>query len=596
MGRDLLGFSMIDVLIAIVVLATGLLALGVLQGALVRNSADARARTQIAAYTEGLIDETRAAGYDAFGTVTSVTASSSACSVSPQSFSQKLQCDEYNAQTYAGASNLTTTISTTEYYGSTAGTWVTPKPAGAGGNDPHFKKVDVTATWTDAQGQSRTLTYNTTVSPVTVTPTDNSLATSNFTLSTSTKPQVREANPANTLGVIPIAISGTSNAAATNPKPVVTNTGTTFSQYTYNSAASSYGGNLITARIDTKVIQCKCKYIAAGGVVTNDGNLGTILQQPYRPTYWDGYHYLTPAATTATSSTTGIDSTATQDADCDLCCRDRNDSSSDAIKFDHFTVTGTTPDYSHYKYALSGGSYSFVASTDSYQQACRMIRKDGAYVTAPDTHNYFFGLLSTDTCSAQGTSAAPTGCTSSLGFSDTVPSATTESTYASFVKDYLKTNTDQLASTGKPGEASASPQTGSTGAGKWNGSFSLNTPTNTTITLPNAIGRWLYARGLYVDYLETQAQSVLANAKANCTDSDTNNCTLPVLPFTTVNMSELGNTSSSASAVIVVSNTAVIGGDETSPKRGNVPCQADRREVPTPRRMAFIPSTRRIRV
>src|SRR5206468_2961470 len=123
--------------------------------------------------------------------------------------------------------------------------------------------------------------------------------------------------------------------------------------------------------------------------------------------------------TTATSSTTGIDSSATQDADCDLCCRDRNDSSSDTVKFDNFTTSSGSPDYNHYAYALSGGTYSFQASTTSYQQACRMIRKDGAYVTAPDTHNYFFGLLSTDTCSAQGTSAAPTGCTSNLAFSDT---------------------------------------------------------------------------------------------------------------------------------------------------------------------------------
>ena len=241
------------------------------------------------------------------------------------------------------------------------------------------------------------------------------------------------------------------------------------------------------------------------------------------------------------------------------------------MKFDHFTTSSGNPDYNHYKYALSGASYALQASTDSYQQACRLIRKDGAYATAPDTHNYFLGLLSTDTCYAQSTAAAPTGCTSTLGFSDTVPSTTTESTYASFVKDYLKTNTDQLASTGKSAETSASPQTsGSTGAGKWNGSFSLNTPTNTTITLPNAVGRWLYARGLYVDYLETQAQSVLANAKTNCTDSDTNNCTLPVLPFTTINMSELGDTSSTAPTVVIVSNTAVIGGDETSPRRGNV--------------------------
>ena len=57
------GFSMIDVLVAIVVLATGLLALAALQGALTRSSTDSRARAQIAAYADGLVDQLRASGY-----------------------------------------------------------------------------------------------------------------------------------------------------------------------------------------------------------------------------------------------------------------------------------------------------------------------------------------------------------------------------------------------------------------------------------------------------------------------------------------------------------------------------------------------------
>jgi type IV pilus modification protein PilV len=582
MTRSQSGFSMIDVLVAIIVLATGLLALGVLQAALTRNGVDARTRTQVAAYAQGLMDQMRGAGYDAFsapsgstcttlgatyaaGTpptcAATITASSSACSATSQTFLQKMQCDAYNAQTYTGVSNLSSTITTSEYYGSTGGTWVSTKPTGYSDKTPHYKDVSVATTWTDAMGQSRTMAYNTTVSPVTVTPTDNSLDTASFILSASTTPKVRESNPGTTLGVIPIALNPTSDAAATNPKPVVTNTGTTFSQYTYNSTASSYGGNLITARVDTKVIQCKCKY---GGSVTNDPNLGTILLQPYRPTYWDGYHYTSPLATSGTSSTTGIDTAATQDTDCDICCRDRNDATTDTIKFDSFS--GVT---SHYNW-VSG---SLATSTDSYQQACRMIRVDGAYAVATEIHNYFFGMLPTDNCSSQGSAAAPTGCTSGLTASDTVPSSTTENTYATFVKDYLKTNLTSLKTTGQATEGSASPLTaGSTSAARYIGTtYALNAPTNITINLPNSVSRWQYARGLFIDYLESSAQTVLTNAIANCTDSDVNNCALPVLPFTTVNMTELGNWTADASgAVIKVSDTAVIGGDETSPKRGNV--------------------------
>src|SRR5580765_595142 len=62
--RSQRGFSMLDVLVAIIVLATGLLALAALQGAITRNGANARARAQIAAFTESVIDRMRFAGYN----------------------------------------------------------------------------------------------------------------------------------------------------------------------------------------------------------------------------------------------------------------------------------------------------------------------------------------------------------------------------------------------------------------------------------------------------------------------------------------------------------------------------------------------------
>ncbi len=106
------GFSMIDVLVAIVVLATGLLALAALQGALTRNGADSRARSQVAAYTESVVDRMRFAGYDTVvpGTITTgqtITPSGS-CTVGTTGLTllNRLKSDANCAQTAAGVSRI----------------------------------------------------------------------------------------------------------------------------------------------------------------------------------------------------------------------------------------------------------------------------------------------------------------------------------------------------------------------------------------------------------------------------------------------------------------------------------------------------------
>ena len=63
-SRDEQGFSLLEVLIAVVVLAMGLLALASLQAKLSTNSADAKARSRIAALVTSVIDYQRAQGYN----------------------------------------------------------------------------------------------------------------------------------------------------------------------------------------------------------------------------------------------------------------------------------------------------------------------------------------------------------------------------------------------------------------------------------------------------------------------------------------------------------------------------------------------------
>jgi Tfp pilus assembly protein PilV len=582
------GFSMLDALIAIVVLATGLLALAVLQGAMTRSAADSRARAQVGAFTQSVIDRMRFAGYDTaapstiFAQGDTITPGGT-CSAGSTALTtlQRLASDAQCAQDAAGVSNLTTTITTAQLYCGTSGsTFATASSCTP--DQATYKQLKLTSTWTDSTGATRSLAMDTTLSPITSTPTNNSLTNSNFSTGIGASPTVREANPGNTLGVIPIAVSDTSNAAATNPKPVVTNTGTTFTTLMYVSSNSQL--TQITQRVDTKVVQCSCKF---GGPASADSNLTTVLKQPYGPTYWDGTKYVSPAKAKITGSSsnseTGVDTSATQDASCDICCRDRNDVDSSGTSLGNVDAQGNSVLFDNYtgntsKYRYVSGTLT-AETSGAFVQACRMIRVDGSYAAATDAHLNFFGLLTTDNCAGEST-AAPTGCTSSLDMSDTVPSSSTETKYANFVDQYVYNYRNDLISSGKPSLASSYPALSSTdtnGAAVYVGTgYQLNLPANTTINLPNTVSRWVYARGIYIDFMQAQAQTAFSNAITNCGGASASLSSLKtcgvfaILPFTTVNMSELANWTVTDTGVLHISNTAVIGGDESSPKRGNV--------------------------
>jgi len=526
------GFSMIDVLVAIVVLATALLALAALQGALTRNNADARARSQVVAFSEGLIDQLRSGGYDAIASATITPSNASGATAQ-----QKLA---YNAQQAAGISGLTTTITSTAYYGTTAGTGGTfsdTAPADLTSQTPRYKQVNVTTAWTDATGQARTLSLDTAVSPLT-TSSDNSLDSQSLSISGSSTPVVREYNPGATAGVIPIAIGSTEQTAATNPKPELLAlngnnsavVGTSYNVLTYNNADVD-NLSIIQQRVDTLVVSCSCKF---GGPVTADDNtdFAGVVTQPYRPTYWDGTHYVDPTATSSATSPTGIDTDATQSPYCDICCRDHNDASTDTVKFDPWDTSVTQ--YKHYRYDSPSNAFLEVASgdTNAYLNACRLIRVGGSYAVATDLNNYFFAMLATSSPSSSATTAkSPVPDTT-----DTTDFGTGGATakYQAFVLDYLQSNISNLESHTIPSVSTVAATYGGT-------SFNLNIPSSISIAYSASPTdyRYLHARGIYIDYLEPSAVTAVSNAITNCTTTPTSDCFLPLLPFTTINLTEI---------------------------------------------------------
>jgi type IV pilus modification protein PilV len=319
------GFSLLEVMIAVVVLATGLLALAALQGSLTRSSAEAKVRGRVAALLSAHMDELRATQY-----ASATTLANDGCATDlgandwvPASF-----CRE------AGIGAITATQTVTLYSSAVgAGSFSTTHTPVAG--EPEFKRVLLTATWSDAGGADHRLAMDTQLSDLAL---KDSLLPNPPTTGTPTgAPLVRQDSP-ETAGVIPIAMGNGDSSAASNPTPELvgknnnqTLVGTRFNVLTYTPTGSSA---VIQKRFENDVIKCTCQY-GAGGT-----NLPEIYRTAQWPAVWTGTRYEVyapdpvadaPGQSLSSGPKSGVD----QSALCTECCRDHHDTTATGIaKFD----------------------------------------------------------------------------------------------------------------------------------------------------------------------------------------------------------------------------------------------------------------------
>lgn len=535
-SRQRQGFTLIEVLVAVVVLATGLLALTALQTALMRNSADAKTTSQVAVFAQGLLERARVSDFTAvnapLATVAELTAAAQA----------------------AGVSALTETTTVTHVVGA-GNTFLRPGDAGypaalaAAASQPNsaqFKEVNIRLSWTDATGAARNFSMSTVISPLSVRFSDP-LVLRPLT-GTVAGPIVRRPLSATVSdGMIPIALGDGSETAATNPRPELVGKkqdtwvhDTRFEVLTY--AAGSDGGvdiAEIQKRVETAVIGCHCRNSTAG---YPSGVVGSFLQAAaYRPTYWDGKKYVEPEKA-AYAVTSGPKPSTVQSAICDVCCRDHRDPvGTSGAKFDPRRSV-----HDHFRINAQG---EFVAagSGEDYIEACRVIRVNGMWRVAADMFNEHFNLLET-----ANAAASP------------LPSSTGVTNYENFVKGYI----DARYTTGS--EVSYNNQLPSSTLDALVLFNSLNDPAEITVDT-GTVPKWLHARGLYIDYLEQPAVDHLQKVKSECSPANMSTCVLRALPFTTINLTEIAFWRSSNTQVITVTN-ADFGGSlsQTDPVKGKV--------------------------
>jgi len=542
------GFSLIEVMIAVVVLATGLLALASLQGSLTRNSANAKIQARVAAMLSARLDDLRAAGYGTLAEGTQGFDSNTTNACDPTAASGWIDCTRDQAN--LGALHVDETVAT--WYGT--GSFSTPAPANADPRVAQFKRVTLAAIWTDAGGQNHQLTEASDVS---------SLALTNFlvpppedqTTAGSAGPIVRTADPA-TAGVIPIAMGSASDSATSNPTPELMGqnrnqkiVGTRFTVLNYTPPTG--GAVVVQKRFENEIIKCACQYGAGGN------NLPEIYRTAQWPAVWTGARYdlYQPATATdapgqAMSSGPRPDVRDSESPLCQECCRDHHDTDATGVaKFDP-----ERRDNSHAKYDLNTSDNTLIpvnnTTSGTYVDACRVIRVDGFWRTASDMYARQFGLLETQ---SQGNDAAKTG----------VPTTSAVNLYTTFVKGYLRQY---------DGSTAASP---SNGQSMFDATSGINTPVMVTIpTASNSDYRYLHGRGLYVDYLEDKARTKLQQVLADTgpqglcpAGSNLEDCVMPYLPFVTANLTEIAKWVASDSSILTVNSGNLLSTctDGTSP-------------------------------
>lgn len=527
------GLTLIEVLIAVLVLAVGLLALAALQSSLARNAAEARARSQAVSFAEMLVEQQRSVGFAGIVAIGDVATGGDPAAVD-------------------ALAALRATLGDSVAASVDVATFREPLDPTVPAISEH-KTVTANVSWTGADGEARQISMSSVVSPVSLSfnPVPVEFGGDE---NVRAVPTVRTRSPAGP-GVIPIAIGGDSETAATNPRPEIMgrggNTsvvGTRYDVLTFRNLESDLVQ--VQQRVETQVIACQCQF---GAPIAN-----SVDQVAQWPAFWNGLRYAVyqpeepaepaGAAAGAGPAPAGQGRNAiVQSTWCLECCRDHHDKASAEPLMDENVRFSRLPEHLHYN--VLDGVFTPAGSGDIYQEACRLVRVDGFWRVATDLNLEHTGLL--ETAAVGGVRAK-----------SAVPSEATADSYADFVLEFLKGF--------YPGMTPADVDALYTDAGLDPVALNVSKP-------PPVDLRWLHGRGLYVDFIEKQARDYIA---LTCEGRPlSSGCYLPHVPFTGINITELAFwralqgtdfDGTRSDALFISSQSSPVFGDPLSPNSGNV--------------------------
>lgn len=548
------GFSLIEVLLSVAIMSFGLLALTSLQLSMIRSSSESKAQSVALGLAKDKLEELK--NYRVLDDNT--------CSASIDSY----QCitDSTSAESITESATVYSRTWVVDHYRNVAGTFtVVGDTVGPPTTPPRneFKAVRVIVSWVDATGATQRVSLKDAISALA--PTDSALLQKPNVGATPRPAVARINNPGLVAGVIPIAVGGGTASAATNPRPTVISgqfvTETRFDVLTYSGING--GSADAQSRVETLMVGCKCDTATAPASTVRG----------YRPTYWNGKRYTVPEEVpTSTSSPdfgysppAGQRAGVSQSVRCAICCRDHHDpAGTNTAVFSPYRSSRSsggvvTAAHQHFNSTATGAT---PVTTGVYSEACRVIRSDGVFRVATDINNDYFGLLATENLSTTN----PVSAANQLNYASSIfPDDYATKRYQTFVTDYI----DERYTTKTSATAFNTPLNASTIATLEGAqavtlagvtrSTDLNEPGEIKITAPTTI-KTLHSRGLYIDYLEQEAIDAVTDAKTSCSSQAAqalSECVLKVLPFTSINLTEIADWRDNNAVPIVADDSSV---------------------------------------
>lgn len=407
--RPVGGFSLIEVMIAVVVLSFGLLALAALQASLFRAGAESKARTNATAIAQEVVEDAKTFAFLAPPSATYPVADTYAGLATANLGTQEISGAIYHicrqvwryrsaigANTFDGLDATAaekTTSPATSSGGSvsmagcttTAGSVETP-----GGGVSEFKEVRVTVAWMGADAQLKSVALTDAIAAIA--PAD-ALQIVKGPLDALRGPEfwIEPPNKDNP-SVVPIAIGEDQSAASTNPVPrrfskVDSNTAATVFSILKFTGSATGPEVLLNSENETANVTCRCS--------TGSGDLykSSPTNPAFQPTVWNGKQlaYMEPQPLPSGTKIGLFEDKGTSAKDievmCDTCCRDHHESNSRNPRPDPHRVISASEENGTEHYLFS--DLNTPISTGIYSEACQLQLVAGRYRITVDPKQSF---------------------------------------------------------------------------------------------------------------------------------------------------------------------------------------------------------------